>query len=94
MLTCIAAEALKLPLSTPFLLGKTAADFRGGTNLAVSGVTALRQQVFKDMGLDLTFLPPYSLDVQLAWLNRVLHMLAPTKPGAIAIYIYIYRQKA
>lgn len=74
------AEALKLPFSTPFLLGKTAEDFRAGANMAVSGATALSQQVFKDMGLDLTILPPYSLDVQLEWLKRVLHVLAPTGP--------------
>jgi len=70
----LAAEALKLPLSTPFFLGKTAEDFRAGANLAVSGATALSQQVFKDMGLDLTILPPYSLDVQLEWLKHV-HLL-------------------
>ncbi|WVZ57048.1 hypothetical protein U9M48_007489, partial [Paspalum notatum var. saurae] len=74
------AEALKLPLVTPFLAGKTAADFRHGANFAVSGATALSQQFFKDMGLDLSIIPPFSLDVQLEWFTRVLHMLAPTQP--------------
>lgn len=90
----LVAEALKLPFTTPFLLGKTAEDFRAGANMAVSGATALSQQVFKDMGLDLTILPPYSLDVQLEWLKRVLHMLAPTGPGAPPLHAYIYRKKA
>ncbi|KAJ1297010.1 hypothetical protein BS78_01G345800 [Paspalum vaginatum] len=73
------AEALKLPLVTPFLAGKTAEDFRHGANFAVSGATALSQQFFKDMGLDLAIIPPFSLDVQLEWFTRVLHMLAPTQ---------------
>ncbi|KAF8728773.1 hypothetical protein HU200_018051 [Digitaria exilis] len=71
--------ALKLPLLTPFLVGKTAADFRQGANFAVSGATALSQQFFKDMGLDLTILPPFSLDVQLEWLKQVIHLLGPTE---------------
>ncbi|RCV44680.1 hypothetical protein SETIT_9G394400v2 [Setaria italica] len=73
------AEALKLPFLTPFLAGKTAADFRQGANFAVSGATALSQQFFKDMGLDLAILPPFSLDVQLEWFKRVLHLLGPTE---------------
>ncbi|PUZ40974.1 hypothetical protein GQ55_9G466000 [Panicum hallii var. hallii] len=73
------AEALKLPFVTPFLAGKTAADFRHGANFAVSGATALGQQFFRDMGLDLAILPPFSLDVQLGWFERVLHLLGPTE---------------
>ncbi|CAN6319884.1 unnamed protein product [Urochloa humidicola] len=73
------AEALKLPFPTPFLAGKTAADFRQGANFAVSLATALSQQFFRDMGLDLTILPPFSLDVQLEWFKKVLHLLGPTK---------------
>lgn len=72
---------MELPFLTPFLAGKTAADFRQGANFAVSGATALSQQFFKDMGLDLAILPPFSLDVQLEWFKRVLHMLAPTQKG-------------
>jgi len=78
---CFAAEALKLPLVTPFLAGKTAADFRHGANFAVAGATALGQQFFRDMGLDLAIVPPFSLDVQLEWLERVLHLLGPTEKG-------------
>ena len=77
----LAAEALKLPLVTPFLAGKTAADFRHGANFAVAGATALGQQFFRDMGLDLAIVPPFSLDVQLEWLERLLHLLGPTEKG-------------
>ncbi|CAL4931173.1 unnamed protein product [Urochloa decumbens] len=73
------AEALKLPFQTPFLAGKTAADFRQGANFAVSGATALSQQFFRDMGLDLTILPPFSLDVQLEWFKQVRHLLGATE---------------
>ncbi|CAL4914549.1 unnamed protein product [Urochloa decumbens] len=74
------AEALKLPFQTPFLAGnRTAADFRQGGNFAASGATALSQQFFRDMGLDLTILPPFSLDVQLEWFKQVLHLLGPTE---------------
>ncbi|CAL4988787.1 unnamed protein product [Urochloa decumbens] len=73
------AEALKLPLLTPFLAGKTAEDCKQGANFAVSGATALSQQFFKDMGLDQTIIPPFSLDVQVEWFQRVLHMLGPTE---------------
>ncbi|KAG8063287.1 hypothetical protein GUJ93_ZPchr0003g18343 [Zizania palustris] len=72
------AEALGLPLLTPFLRGKTADDFRQGANFAVAGATALRQDFFKEMGLDLTIIPPFSLDVQLEWFKGVLQMLAST----------------
>lgn len=73
------AEALKLPLLTPFLAGNKAEDFRQGANFAVSGATALSQQFFKDMGLDLAIIPPFSLDVQVEWFMRVLNMLGPTE---------------
>jgi len=80
----LAAEALKLPLLTPFLVGKTAEDFQQGANFAVSGATALSQQFFKDMGQDLTIIPPFSLDVQVEWFKRVLHMLGPTEHGRLS----------
>nr|CAB3489610.1 unnamed protein product [Digitaria exilis] len=71
--------ALRLPFLTPFLAGKTVNDFRQGANFAVAGGTALSQQFFKDMGLDLTFIPPFSLDVQLECFKLVLHMLGRTE---------------
>ncbi|XP_006651411.2 GDSL esterase/lipase At1g28600-like [Oryza brachyantha] len=72
------AEELGLPFLTPFLRGKTAEDFRQGANFAVAGATALSQDFFKEMGLDLTLIPPFSLDVQLEWFKGVLHSLAST----------------
>ncbi|KAF8730703.1 hypothetical protein HU200_016563 [Digitaria exilis] len=70
---------LILPLLTPFLAGKTAEDFRQGANFAVASATALSLQYFKDMGLDVKKIPPFSLDVQVEWFKRVLHMLGPTE---------------
>ncbi|KAL6878345.1 hypothetical protein ACP4OV_012515 [Aristida adscensionis] len=73
------AEALQLPLLPAYLRGKTASDFRRGVNFAVAGATALPQSFFRDMGLDLTIIPPFSLDVQLQWFNRVVSLLATTE---------------
>uniref|UniRef100_A0A0D9VUB5 Uncharacterized protein n=1 Tax=Leersia perrieri TaxID=77586 RepID=A0A0D9VUB5_9ORYZ len=72
------ADGLGLPFLTPFLRGKTAEDFRQGANFAVAGATALSQDFFKEMGLDLTIIPPFSLDVQLEWFKGVLQSLAST----------------
>ncbi|XP_006651412.3 GDSL esterase/lipase At1g31550-like [Oryza brachyantha] len=72
------AEALRLPYLTAFLRGKTAEDFRRGANFAVSASTALGQEFFRARGLDLTIIPPFSLDVQLEWFKGVLHSLAST----------------
>uniref|UniRef100_A0A0E0GHP5 Esterase n=1 Tax=Oryza nivara TaxID=4536 RepID=A0A0E0GHP5_ORYNI len=73
------AERLELPFLTPFLRGRETAaaeDFRHGANFAVGGATALRREFFEEMGLDLTNIPPYSLDVQVEWFKSVLHSLA------------------
>uniref|UniRef100_A0A0D9VUB3 SGNH hydrolase-type esterase domain-containing protein n=1 Tax=Leersia perrieri TaxID=77586 RepID=A0A0D9VUB3_9ORYZ len=72
------AERLGLPFLKPFLRGKTEEDFQKGANFAVGGATALSQDFFKEMGLDITNIPPYSLDVQLDWFKGVLHSLAST----------------
>ncbi|GJN31565.1 hypothetical protein PR202_gb19979 [Eleusine coracana subsp. coracana] len=69
------AEALRLPFSTPYLTGETADDFRHGANFAMAGATALNQSFFKDMGIDVRSIPPYSLDVQLGWFRHVLQLL-------------------
>lgn len=77
-----AAEALRLPaFSPPYLLGKTASDFQFGANFAVAGASALNQSFFRDLGLDLSIIPPYSLDVQLQWFEHVLQLLGPTEQG-------------
>ncbi|XP_062209252.1 GDSL esterase/lipase At1g28600-like [Phragmites australis] len=73
------AAALRLPFLAPYLTGRTANDFRQGANFAVAGATALSHDFFRDMGLNLTLIPPYSLDVQLEWFKRVLHLLGPTE---------------
>ncbi|KAF8699389.1 hypothetical protein HU200_034722 [Digitaria exilis] len=73
------AEELRLPFLKPFLAGKTVEDFRHGANFAVAGATALSQQFFGDMGLDVSGIPPFSLDVQVECFKRVLHMLGPTE---------------
>ncbi|XP_052149846.1 GDSL esterase/lipase At1g28610-like isoform X2 [Oryza glaberrima] len=72
------AEGLGLPFLTPFLRAKTPEDFRQGANFAVAGATALSQDFFKKMGLDLTIIPPFSLDVQLEWFKSVLNSLGST----------------
>nr|CAB3489612.1 unnamed protein product [Digitaria exilis] len=60
--------------------GRLIVDFIGmGANFAVASATALSLQFFKDMGLDVKKIPPFSLDVQVEWFKRVLHMLGPTE---------------
>ncbi|KAF8699402.1 hypothetical protein HU200_034718 [Digitaria exilis] len=59
--------------------GRRREDFRQGANFAVASATALSLQFFKDMGLDVKKIPPFSLDVQVEWFKRVLHMLGPTE---------------
>ncbi|EEC75320.1 hypothetical protein OsI_11693 [Oryza sativa Indica Group] len=66
------ADDLGLPFLTPFLRAKSPEDFRQGANFAVAGATALSQDFFKQMGLNLTIIPPFSLDVQLEWFKSVL----------------------
>jgi hypothetical protein len=83
IITIYAAEALGLPYLTAYLRGKTAEDFRRGANFAVSAATALRLDFFRERGLDLTIIPPYSLDVQLEWFKGVLHSLASTDQGKL-----------
>ncbi|XP_072976235.1 sinapine esterase-like [Typha angustifolia] len=72
------AEALKMPFSPPYLAGKTAQDFRYGANFAVAGATALNQAFFKNKGLIVDF-TPYSLEIQIRWFKKVLHLLGPTE---------------
>ncbi|KAL6878338.1 hypothetical protein ACP4OV_012508 [Aristida adscensionis] len=86
------AEALRLPLLPAYLRGTTANDFRRGVNFAVSGATAMPQSFFRDMGLDLTIIPPFSLDVQLQWFNRVLSLIASTEQGT-EVHTYLYAER-
>ncbi|XP_072997646.1 GDSL esterase/lipase At2g27360-like isoform X1 [Typha latifolia] len=65
---------MKMPFLTPYLAGKTAQDFRYGANFAVGGATALNQDFFREKGLSVEF-TPYSLETQIKWFKKVLHLL-------------------
>ncbi|CAN6311257.1 unnamed protein product [Urochloa humidicola] len=67
------AEALGVPQPTPYLAGKTAADFRHGVNFAVGGGTALDPAFFEGRGLKLFV--PVSLRNQTSWFQNVLRCL-------------------
>ncbi|CAN6299536.1 unnamed protein product [Urochloa humidicola] len=66
-------EALGVPHPTPYLAGKTAADFRRGVNFAVGGATALDVHFFESRGL--TTFVPVSLNNQTTWFKNVLQLL-------------------
>ncbi|KAF8723308.1 hypothetical protein HU200_021829 [Digitaria exilis] len=68
-----AVEALGVPHPTPYLAGKTAADFSRGVNFAVGGATALDVQFFQSR--ELKPFVPISLDNQTSWFNNVLELL-------------------
>ncbi|CAN6299537.1 unnamed protein product [Urochloa humidicola] len=67
------AEALGVPQPTPYLVGKTAADFRRGVNFAVGGGTALDPAFFEGKGLKLFV--PVSLRNQTSWFKNVMQRL-------------------
>ncbi|CAN6206259.1 unnamed protein product [Urochloa humidicola] len=71
-------ERLGFPYWPPYLAGKTAEDFRYGANFAVTGATALSQAFFKEKGLDIDDITPYSLGAQIEWLKKVLATLGST----------------
>ncbi|KAL6641164.1 hypothetical protein ACP70R_019345 [Stipagrostis hirtigluma subsp. patula] len=68
-------EALGVPHPTPYLAGKTAADFRRGANFAVGGATALDLEFFASRGLK-PFVP-VSLRNQTSWFKSALQLLGP-----------------
>ncbi|KAL6841774.1 hypothetical protein ACP4OV_028286 [Aristida adscensionis] len=78
-------ERLGFPYWTPYLAGKTAADFRYGANFAVASGTALDQLLFASKGLNVGGITPYSLRVQVDWFKKVLSMIAPTEHERRAI---------
>ncbi|CAN6288285.1 unnamed protein product [Urochloa humidicola] len=67
------AEALGVPDPTPYLAGKTAADFRRGVNFAVGGGTALDPAFFQGRGLKLFV--PVSLRNQTSWFKNAMQRL-------------------
>uniref|UniRef100_A0A0E0EXB8 Esterase n=1 Tax=Oryza meridionalis TaxID=40149 RepID=A0A0E0EXB8_9ORYZ len=68
-----AVAALGLPEPTPYLAGKTAADFRRGVNFAVGGATALDPAFLKSRGI--TSFVPVSLGNETRWFEDVLQLL-------------------
>uniref|UniRef100_A0A0D3HD97 GDSL esterase/lipase n=1 Tax=Oryza barthii TaxID=65489 RepID=A0A0D3HD97_9ORYZ len=66
-------KALGLPEPTPYLAGKTAADFRRGVNFAVGGATALDPAFLKSRGM--TSSVPVSLSNETRWFQDVLQLL-------------------
>ena len=82
-----AVEALGVPHPTPYLAGKTAADFHRGANFAVGGATALDLRFIESR--ELTPFVPVALDNQTSWFRNVLQLLGSAKGNNI-IQIYSY----
>ena len=76
-----------MPHPTPYLAGKTAADFRRGVNFAVGGATALDLRFIESR--ELTPFVPVALDNQTSWFRNVLQLLGSAKGNNI-IQIYSY----
>ncbi|CAL9115016.1 unnamed protein product [Musa textilis] len=68
------AQAVGLPFVRPYLAGNCAEDFRYGANFAVGGATALDNQFFRSMGLQIIW-TNYSLGAQLEWFRQLLPSL-------------------
>ncbi|CAL4941649.1 unnamed protein product [Urochloa decumbens] len=66
-------KKLKVPEPTPYLAGRTAADFLNGTNFAVGGATALSPAFLASKGI--TSLVPISLSNETRWFQNVLQLL-------------------
>ncbi|PUZ39419.1 hypothetical protein GQ55_9G306100 [Panicum hallii var. hallii] len=67
------ADELRVPQPTPYLAGRTAADFLNGTNFAVGGATALDPAFLVTKGI-MSFVP-ISLSNQTSWFQNVLRLL-------------------
>ncbi|URD75827.1 lipid catabolic process [Musa troglodytarum] len=68
------AQAVGLPFVRPYLAGNCAEDFRYAANFAVGGATALDNQFFRSMGLQIIW-TNYSLGAQLEWFRQLLPSL-------------------
>ncbi|KAJ1256242.1 hypothetical protein BS78_K056400 [Paspalum vaginatum] len=66
-------EGLKVPQPTPYLTGRTAADFLNGTNFAVGGATALDPAFLASKGI-VTFVP-ISLSNETSWFENVVQLI-------------------
>lgn len=68
-----AVKELEVPLPTPYLAGRTAADFLDGANFAVGGATALDRPFLASRGI--TSVVPVSLSNETSWFANVLQLL-------------------
>lgn len=86
---CPAVEALGVPHPTPYLAGKTAADFRRGVNFAFGGATALDLHFFESRGL-MSFVP-VSLRNQTVWFNDVVRRVGaePEQRKSMATSVFL-----
>nr|CAB3494808.1 unnamed protein product [Digitaria exilis] len=66
-------EKLQVPQPTPYLAGRTAADFVNGSNFAIGGATALEPAFLQSRGL--TSFVPVSLSNETRWFQNVLRLL-------------------
>ncbi|CAL4916512.1 unnamed protein product [Urochloa decumbens] len=66
-------KKLKVPEPTPYLAGRTAADFLNGTNFAVGGATALEKAFLASKGI--TSFVPISLSNETTWFQNVVQLL-------------------
>ncbi|CAN6299539.1 unnamed protein product [Urochloa humidicola] len=66
-------KKLKVPEPTPYLAGRTGADFLNGTNFAVSGATALDPAFLASKGI--TSSVPISLGNETRWFQNVVQLL-------------------
>ncbi|RCV42910.1 hypothetical protein SETIT_9G253300v2 [Setaria italica] len=66
-------EELEVPLPTPYLAGRTAADFLDGANFALGGATALDPAFLASRGI--TSVVPISLGNETSWFVNVLQLL-------------------
>ncbi|XP_066387190.1 GDSL esterase/lipase At5g45910-like isoform X1 [Miscanthus floridulus] len=80
-------EALGVPHPTPYLAGKTAADFRRGVNFAFGGATALDLRFFESRGLGSFVL--VSLRNQTVWFNDVLRLLGAEQRKTMATSLFL-----
>ena len=74
-----AVEELKVPQPTPYLAGRTAADFVNGANFALGGATALDQAFLATKGIK-PFVP-ISLANETSWFQNVLQLLDASDYG-------------
>jgi hypothetical protein len=72
-------EKLKVPLPTPYLAGRTAADFLNGSNFAVGASTALDPAFLATRGLK-AFVP-VSIGNETTWFKDVLQLLGSSHHG-------------